>query len=71
MDAQPGIKIPADSLSPEALRHLIEELVTRDGTEMTDSDQKIARVQQGLIRGDFEIWFDPESKSCSLHRVDR
>jgi uncharacterized protein YheU (UPF0270 family) len=69
MDSPPGIKIPVDSLSAETLHHLIEELVTRDGSEFTDSTVKIAGVEAGLRRGAIEIWFDPESKSCSLHRV--
>ncbi|MFT7667799.1 MAG: hypothetical protein ACI8X5_000483 [Planctomycetota bacterium] len=69
MEEQPGIRIPADKLSPDVLRNVIEEFVTRDGTEFTDAEVKIARVMEALRRGDVEIWFDPETKSCSLHAV--
>ena len=69
MDEQPAIQIPPDSLPEETLHLLIEELVTRDGTEFTDSEVKIARVREGLRRGEIEIWFDPATKSCSLHRL--
>ncbi len=36
--------IPYTKLSPEALHGLIEEVVTRDGTELTDSEPKIQEV---------------------------
>ncbi len=64
-----GIQIPADALEPETLRNVIEESVTRDGTEFTDAEVKIASVMKALERGEVEIWFDPKNKTCSLHRT--
>lgn len=69
MEDERGIQIPAEALEPETLRNLIEEFVTRDGTEFTDSEVKIARVQTALQRGTVEIWFDPTTKTCSLNKV--
>ena len=63
-----GINIPAEELSADALRGLIEEFVTRDGTEFTDADRKIERVQLLLQRGEVEIWFDQESRTCSIQK---
>jgi uncharacterized protein len=64
-----GIQIPAAGLAEETLRNLVEEFVTRDGTENTDADVKVSQVLAALDRGDVEIWFDPSTKSCSLNRV--
>jgi uncharacterized protein len=61
-----GIKIPPDQLSPDTLRGVIEEFVTRDGTELTDSKIKIEQVQELLRRGDIDIWFDRITQTCSI-----
>jgi len=61
-----GIRIPFDDLSPDALRGVVEEFVTRDGTELTDADKKIAQVMGHLERGTMEIWFDEASRTCNL-----
>ncbi|MFT5284623.1 MAG: hypothetical protein ACI8TQ_000780 [Planctomycetota bacterium] len=66
MDESNGIRIPAEELSADALRGLIEEFVTRDGTEFTDSNKKIERVEFLLKRGEVEIWFNQESGTCSI-----
>lgn len=64
------IQIPISSLSPEALDGLIEEFVTRDGTdyglrERTLEEKKSAIVRQ-LERGEIVIVFDSESERCNL-----
>jgi len=65
---EPGIKIPYERLSEPVLRSVIEEFVTRDGTEMTDSEVKIASVRRLLERGEVEVWFDPLTESCNILR---
>lgn len=64
------MQIPAERLSPIALDRLIEELVTRDGTEYGErdhtTDEKKHAVRRQLDRGEIVIVFDPESESCSL-----
>ncbi|MFT7485717.1 MAG: hypothetical protein ACI9F9_001567 [Candidatus Paceibacteria bacterium] len=69
MEEQSGILIPAEALAPGTLRNLIEEFVTRDGTEFTDSSIKIQEVEAALKLGEVQIWFDSSSKTCCLQRI--
>ena len=66
MEPEPGIRIPPEQLTPEALRSVIEEFVTRDGTELTDSKTKIEEVRELLRNGEAEIWFDRATRSCNI-----
>ncbi len=63
-------KIPVEALSPQALDGLIEEFVTRDGTdygaeERTLDDKKDA-VRRQLDSGDVAIVFDPETQTSNI-----
>lgn len=64
------VEIPRESLSPETLRALIEEFVTRDGTDYgaveRTLEEKVAAVERQLARGEVRIVFDPESESATL-----
>ena len=62
--------IPHDRLSPEALRGVIEEFVTRDGTELTDADRRIEQVRRQLERGTVVITYDEQTKTCSIVATD-
>ena len=66
MDANRPVKIQPDQLSPDALRGVVEEFVSRDGTEMTDVERKVQEVSALLERGDVELWFDPETGTCNI-----
>ena len=66
METRPGIRIPTDELSAEALRNVIEEFVTRDGTDLTEADTKIQSVERLLQRGEVELWFDQATSSCNI-----
>ena len=63
-----------DALSPEALRGLIEEFVTRDGTDYgereRDLEEKVADVEQQLESGEVRIVIDLETESVTLLSVD-
>jgi uncharacterized protein YheU (UPF0270 family) len=65
-----AIEVPPDALSPEALRALVEEFVTRDGTDYgavePDLDAKVADVMRQLERGEVRIVFDPDSETTTL-----
>lgn len=69
-----AIKIPYDQLSPGTLEGVVEEFVTRDGTDYGESevplDTKISQVINQLQTGKVVIVFDPESESCNIFRVD-
>jgi uncharacterized protein YheU (UPF0270 family) len=64
------IEVPFTSLSPEALRGLVEEFITREGTdyghiEMT-IDDKVEDVMRQLRRGEAKIVFDLKSKTVNI-----
>ena len=69
-----AVQIPIERLSPEALDGLIEEFVTRDGTdyglrEQTLEEKKSAILRQ-LERGEVVVVFDAESESCNIVSKD-
>ena len=61
-----GQRIPPELLEPETLRSVIEEFVTRDGTNLVDAEVKIREVEDQLRRGFVEIWFDEETRTCNI-----
>ena len=62
--------IPAERLSPEALRALAEEFVTREGTDYgaveVSLDAKVAQVLDQIRQGLVLIRFDPKTQTCGL-----
>ncbi len=61
-----SIPIPPDALSPDTLLNLIEEFVTRHGTDLADAADKIAQVRALLSAGRVEIVYDPNTQSCNI-----
>jgi len=66
MEPKLGIKIPFDRLTPETLRSVIDEFVTRDGTDLAEAETKISKVKDLLQRGEVEIWFDEATSTCNI-----
>ena len=67
------MEIPWDRLSPEALRALARDVVTRDGTDYgaaeVSEDQKVEEILRALEKGDAVITFDPATETCAIvHR---
>jgi uncharacterized protein len=64
------LEIPPSALSTEALRGVIEEFVTREGTEYGHSDvslaDKVAEVRRQLERGDVVLTFDRRTETANL-----
>jgi len=64
------IEVPPESLPRDVLRALVEEFVTRDGTDYgaveTSLEAKVADVLRQLDRGEASIVFDPESESTTI-----
>jgi len=62
--------IPCDQLSPDTLRAIIEEFVTRDGTDYGETEvpleQKIRQVYKELISGKALILFDTVEQTCNI-----
>ena len=60
------VRIPMDELSPDVLDALIEEFVSRDGTDLADANAKIARVRGLLRSGAVVIVYDEEAESANI-----
>ncbi len=60
------VKIPPDALSPEILEALIEEFVSRDGTDLAEAGTKIAQVRGQLRSGAIVIVYDEASESANI-----
>lgn len=61
--------IPYKQLSAETLAGLIEDFVTRDGTDNGDETPLLTRIEQvrhALDSGQAVILFDIESQQCQL-----
>lgn len=65
-----GIEIPAAELGAETLRSLVEEFVTRDGTDYgaveRSFEQKIEDALAQLRSGEARVVFDPELESANI-----
>lgn len=64
------MEIPPSLLAPSTLRAVIEEFVTREGTDYGDHvyslEEKVAQVEAQLARGEVRLLFDPETESVTL-----
>lgn len=61
--------IPHDLLEAETLTALLEDFVTREGTDNGDDTPlatRVERARHALKRGEAVIVFDPESQQCQL-----
>jgi uncharacterized protein YheU (UPF0270 family) len=61
--------IPYEQLEAETLTRLIEDFVTRDGTDNGDDtplETRVLRVRQALAKKQALILFDLESQQCQL-----
>ena len=61
--------IPYDQLEPDTLTRLIEDFVSRDGTDNGDEtpqETRVLRVRHALSKGLAVIFFDLESQQCQL-----
>ncbi|WP_432697769.1 YheU family protein [Marinobacterium sp. YM272] len=67
--------IPWQELSPQALNGLIEEFVTRDGTDYGEQEVSLARkveqVMAKLRAGDVVLVFSESTAECSIVAKER
>ena len=77
-----GVEIEPEQLTPEALRGLAEEFVTREGTDYGTGqaagpksgpgewtlDEKVEQVLAQIERGEARIVFDPETETVGIVR---
>ncbi len=66
--------IPYNELSEQALRAIIEEFVTREGTEYgardIPLDAKVEQVMSQLRHGEIGINYDEDSQTCQLYKIE-
>lgn len=64
------IEIPWDALASDTLTALVEEFVTRDGTDYGEQEveleRKVWQVINGIKRKDYVIVFDTEQASVQI-----
>jgi uncharacterized protein YheU (UPF0270 family) len=65
-----GLIIPYNELSPEAIEGVIQEFVTRDGTDYGESEiplnTKALQVLNQLHTGKAVIVFDQKTETCNI-----
>lgn len=65
-----GLIIPYEKLSPDALRGLIEEVVTRNGTDngytVVTLEQNVAMVMEQLNRKEAVIVYDEITQTANI-----
>ena len=67
-------RIPVNKLSPEALKGVIEEFISRAGADYGEtevpSDIKFRRVKQKLGAGSAVLIFDDETETTNIFLAD-
>lgn len=67
--------IPYSRLDPDTLNNLIEEFVSREGTDYGHRDytlgEKVRHVKMQLEQGRARICFDPDTQTCHIVDVER
>jgi uncharacterized protein YheU (UPF0270 family) len=69
------VRIPHQALDPDTLRNLVEEYVTREGTDYGERlyslDDKVAQVLKQLEQGKVVLLYDPDTATCQLEVRER
>ena len=69
------MKIPHTALSKEALNGIIEEYVSREGTDYGSQVysllEKVEHVMRQIEKGEVLIEFDADSQTCQLMTKDQ
>jgi uncharacterized protein YheU (UPF0270 family) len=60
------MRIPHLLLTPAALRAVVEEYVTRDGTDHSVIHERIERVLRQLDGGNVELHYEQETATCNI-----
>ncbi len=63
------MRIPHTKLSPATLRAVVQEFVTRDGTDYSSVERRIEEVLRQLHLGCVELHFDEQTKTCNIITV--
>ncbi len=67
-------KIPVNKLTPEALQGVIEEFISRNGTDYGETEvpmeTKFRQIKQNLEAGSAVLIFDDESETTTIFLAD-
>ena len=65
-----GIEVPYNQLKPDTLRTLVEDFITREGTDYGEVEvaleTKIMQVMSQLRKGEAAIVYDEKSETCDI-----
>lgn len=64
------MRIPYTKLAPATLHAIIQEFVTRDGTDHSCVEQRIESVLQQFENGSVELHFDDQTQTCNILTVE-
>ena len=68
--SEEGVDVPYERLDPETLRNVIEEFVTRDGSDWGEAggtlEEKISQVMQQLRNRKIKIVFELNSETTNI-----
>ena len=69
------MNIPFEELAVETLTAIIEEFISREGTDYgvheISLEKKVQQVMNQLQRGEIVVTFDQESQSCDLQVISQ
>ena len=67
-------KIPVDQLSPEAFKGVIEEFISREGTDYgvveASFETKFTQIKRSLEGGSAVLLFDDETETTNIFQAD-
>ena len=64
------MRIPHTRLAPATLHAIVQEFVTRDGTDHSSVEQRIESVLRQLEAGCVELHFDDQTETCNILTVE-
>ena len=62
--------IPYEKLEPATLRAIVQEFVTRDGTDHSSVEQRVQSVLRQLEVGRVELHFNDQTQTCNIITVE-
>jgi uncharacterized protein YheU (UPF0270 family) len=68
--SEEGVKVPYQQIDPETLRRMIQEFVTRDGSDWAETgcalEDKVEQVLQQLKNKQIKVVFDLKTQTANL-----
>ena len=64
------MRIPHTKLQPATLRAVVQEFVTRDGTDHSSVARRVENVLRQLEAGRVEVHFDDKTETCNIVMIE-